>query len=100
MQKVFTYGTLQNKEIQMELFGRILTGKSDQLIGFKKEIIILGTNSYPILKLGDETSIIDGICYEMTNEDLKICDIYEGKEYQRILITLASKQKAWVYIEA
>lgn len=30
---LFSYGTLQRDEVQLELFGRLLTGKKDPLVG-------------------------------------------------------------------
>ncbi len=53
MQKLVTYGTLQNDDIQESLFGRILQGTPETLIGYKlNEIQIeeeFGLIQYPII---------------------------------------------------
>ena len=41
MEKLFAYGSLQNEDIQKDLFGRILEGTAETLIGYVvKEIQI------------------------------------------------------------
>lgn len=102
MKRVFTYGTLQNPKVQIELFGRLLNGSQDRLNGFKKENILINRQSYPILMPVKNVaqSIIDGVCYELTHEDIYNCDAYEGLDYKRIEVTLSSGTQAWVYIAA
>ncbi|MGY6648060.1 gamma-glutamylcyclotransferase family protein [Wenyingzhuangia sp. IMCC45574] len=102
MKKVFTYGTLQNPKVQAELFGRLLKGSVDKLKGFKKESILIGRQTYPILTpvQNFKQATIDGVCYELTEEDLYNCDAYEGMEYKRIQVVLDSGTEAWVYIAA
>ena len=39
MLNLFSYGTLQKKEVQMETFGRILIGQKDILVGYNIEMI-------------------------------------------------------------
>lgn len=102
MHKVFTYGTLQELNIQRELFGRLLKGSPDKLKGYQKETILLDGRTYPIL-VPDNThtpSVINGVCYNLTNEDLYCCDVYEGLEYKRIEVILDSGTLAWVYVSA
>ena len=46
MEQIFSYGTLQSKEIQMQVFNRRLTGTPDQLLGYtikdlKIELILI-----------------------------------------------------------
>jgi len=38
MEQLFSYGTLQNVEVQLETFGRELTGSKDHLLGYQLEI--------------------------------------------------------------
>jgi hypothetical protein len=35
MEQLFSYGTLQSKEIQMQVFNKLLSGTEDQLAGYK-----------------------------------------------------------------
>ncbi len=101
MHKLFTYGTLQDKKIQLSLFERLLNGTFDELVGFEKETIVLGTNIYPILvKSKNSKNKILGTCYEVNDTELLICDKYEGDSYQRIKVKLNSNSIAWVYITA
>lgn len=101
MHLLFTYGTLQNKDIQLSLFKRILTGNNTSLLGYQTGSIVLGNTTYPILTPSNNKKLpIQGTCYQINDQELLICDEYEGEEYKRILVTLESKQKAWVYVSA
>ena len=39
MEKLFSYGTLQNDNVQLDTFGRTLNGTNEKLLGYKKERI-------------------------------------------------------------
>ncbi|WP_281239332.1 gamma-glutamylcyclotransferase family protein [Flavobacterium praedii] len=102
MQKLFTYGTLQDTDVQENLFGRILQGTPETLIGYElSEIQIeeeFGLVHYPIImETKDSNDTISGILYEVTMNDLHQADLYEGKHYKRIEVQLQSNQKAWAY---
>jgi len=36
--------------------------------------------------------------YQLSNQELEKADVYEGTDYRRIEVTLASGTKAWVYV--
>lgn len=95
---LFSYGTLQDKDIQEQLFHRPLIGKPDLLLGFelshKKAY-----GQYPVISKADVSSSISGIRYEISLEELHQVDAYEGEEYVRILTKLQSGKEAWVYVE-
>ena len=38
-QLLFSYGTLQQREVQLATFGRELLGASDQLVGFHQSVV-------------------------------------------------------------
>ena len=38
-ERLFSYGTLQLESVQIATFGRMLNGHSDELIGFKRELV-------------------------------------------------------------
>ncbi len=102
MEKLFTYGTLQDKEIQEKIFGRVLNGTSETLIGYAvKEIQIeeeFGLMQYPIItETNNPEDTINGIVFEITANDLRQADLYEGFHYKRIEVHLQSSEKAWVY---
>ena len=104
MEQLFSYGTLQSKEIQMQVFNKLLTGTPDQLLGYKlKDLKIeeeFGIEDYfvaiPSENLSDS---IDGIVYDISELDLAKADQFESNAYQRTKITLKSGTIAWIYIE-
>ncbi|MFD0779298.1 hypothetical protein ACFQZF_13330 [Flavobacterium myungsuense] len=44
MEKLFTYGTLQDRDIQENIFGRILRGTSETLVGYELKKLKLKKN--------------------------------------------------------
>jgi gamma-glutamylcyclotransferase (GGCT)/AIG2-like uncharacterized protein YtfP len=105
MEKLFAYGSLQNEDIQKDLFGRILEGTPETLIGYiVKQIQIeeeFGLVHYPIItetnKLEDT---INGMVYSISLQELRQTDLYEGLHYKRVEVHLQSDQKAWAYSAA
>lgn len=102
MQKLFTYGTLQHEDIQEDLFGRILEGTPEILIGYIVNKIQIeeefGMIDYPIIVATENPEdTIHGIVYEVSAQDLVQADRYEGVHYKRVEVYLQSKQKAWAY---
>ncbi|SIQ12292.1 DUF4286 family protein [Maribacter ulvicola] len=95
---IFTYGTLQEREIQLGIFARPLNGFEDKL-----PLYAISENKvadrYPTLQYtGKEEDAITGQVYTLTHQELQKADIYEGEAYERIQIQLASGKNAWVYI--
>ena len=102
MAKLFAYGTLREKDIQENIFGRSLTGTPETLLGYSVQKIEIeeefGMETYPIITpTNDAIDSITGIVYELSQKDLELADTYEGKYYQRIEVQLQSKEKVWVY---
>lgn len=94
---VFTYGTLQDEEIQLGVFSRLLSGTQDTLSKYKIATQKVA-NQYPTLEhTKNEQDKITGKIYTLSPEELKKADAYEGAAYERIEITLVSGKKAWVY---
>jgi len=97
-QYLFTYGTLQDESIQKAHFGRSLDGIKDNLKGHKisEEKV---ANVYPtIIPTENEEDTVLGTCYVLTPDELLAADTYEGPEYCRKQVNLASGKKAWVYL--
>lgn len=99
MEYLFTYGTLQDPQVQEYIFGRTLNGTPDALLGFKKmENAVYGR--YPLViqtkKMEDK---VEGTRYEVSEIDLKKADIYETSIYKREKFPMESGSSAWVYIE-
>jgi gamma-glutamylcyclotransferase (GGCT)/AIG2-like uncharacterized protein YtfP len=109
VQLLFSYGTLQDEKIQLELFGRRLIGANDRLRGFRIGQLQLSTGneanpdniqSYPVAIAGDQTDCIEGKTYQLTLEELQRADLYETKAYSRVKVQLESGISAWVYFSA
>lgn len=95
---LFTYGSLQDEQIQTALFERKLKGKPDTLLGYEiaKEKL---AGIYPVIFKSPSTiSGLSGMVYELNKTDLEKADEYEGEDYQRIEVVLNSGTKAWVYV--
>ena len=109
MNNLFSYGTLQMEQVQLDTFGRLLKGKKDVLRKYIiKDLKITdpdvikssGTDVHPILKYtGNQNDFVEGTIYEISNEELKQADSYEVDDYQRQLLTFESGTKAWVYLK-
>ncbi len=52
-----------------------------------------------IHETGSHKDRLNGACYTLAFQELLDTDTYEGEAYKRILVTLASGKKAWVYVE-
>ena len=95
---LFTYGTLQEREVQLGVFARPLNGFEDELPSYiisDQKIADL----YPTLQhTGKAEDSIKGQVYTLSHQELQKADVYEGEAYERIEIQLASGKKAWAYI--
>ncbi|NIJ44609.1 gamma-glutamylcyclotransferase (GGCT)/AIG2-like uncharacterized protein YtfP [Wenyingzhuangia heitensis] len=108
MHLLFSYGTLQFKKVQLESFGRLLTGYNDSLKGYvlgKLQITDIdvitksGKEYHPIAKISSNTiDEIKGMIFEITDEELQQADAYEVSDYKRIEATFNSGKKAWIYV--
>ena len=97
MEKIFTYGTLQDHEIQLQCVGRTLgTGSPDTLRGYTMAKIKGIHRSYNIIQ-PRSGSTVDGVVYEVTAEELAKIDTYEGDAYMRVSATLMSNTRVWIY---
>jgi gamma-glutamylcyclotransferase (GGCT)/AIG2-like uncharacterized protein YtfP len=104
---LFSYGTLQQEDIQKELFGRVLRGSKDSLKGYRvstieiKEASILSKEepkTYLIaLPSNNKNDRIEGVALEITEQELPIADDYETGAYKRVRVVLESGKEAWVY---
>lgn len=96
---IFTYGTLQDPDIQLKLFGRKLTGHPDILVGYQVSAKKIMRRYKVIYETRNKDHRLEGVRYILEFQELLDTDTYEGEAYKRILVTLASGNKAWVYVE-
>jgi gamma-glutamylcyclotransferase (GGCT)/AIG2-like uncharacterized protein YtfP len=106
---LFSYGTLQQEEVQRAAFGRKLAGVRDALPGWRQELVEItdpdvlaksGERFHPIVMLGDAADQVKGTAFEITPAELAAADRYEVANYKRIAVTLLSGRNAWVYVKA
>lgn len=108
MEKLFCYGTLQQKNVQQVVFGRLIDGNKDVLVGFilvdveimdETVIHISGSATHQVLKYtGNLSDEVKGTVYRITEEELKLADNYEVDDYTRTSQILKSGEKVWVYV--
>ena len=103
---LFSYGTLQQEAVQLELFGRRLNGSSDCLQGYKAVPIELKDEPFSsaegavyliAVHTTNKKDCIEGMVFELSDEELQQADQYEPEEYKRIQVLLQSGREAWVY---
>jgi gamma-glutamylcyclotransferase (GGCT)/AIG2-like uncharacterized protein YtfP len=107
---LFSYGTLQQDDVQRSTFGRLLSGRADRLPGYAQTMVKIddpdvvatsGKTHHPIVShSGVATDAVTGTVFEITDEELANADRYEVAAYKRVAVTLASGQAAWVYVDA
>ena len=97
MPNLFIYGSLQNNEVQMHLFGRLHPGEEATLEGYKVvDFLDCDNQIYPTIEKEKGSSVV-GKLIALTEEELSKADNYEGGQFKRIEITLVGGQHAWVY---
>jgi hypothetical protein len=107
MPLLFSYGTLQNADVQISLFGRSLNGQLDELVGFEDSLIEIeepdfvtasGKATHAIVKFtGRNDNRVSGTVFEVSEDELARADEYEPAGHSRVSTTLASGKQAWVY---
>ena len=111
MPLVFSYGTLQQEDVQLATFGRLLHGQKDELLGFEQSFVKIEeprvvttsgrTHHANVTFNGRNDSRVSGTVFEITNAELTAADQYEQvATYKRVSAMLASGKRAWVYIDA
>jgi hypothetical protein len=110
MPLLFSYGTLQQESVQLSTFGRLLTGRPDQLVGFEQSLFRIedpafvatsGKADHAIVRFTGKTQDrVNGTVFEISDSELARSDEYEPVGYTRIETTLASRKRAWVYADS
>jgi gamma-glutamylcyclotransferase (GGCT)/AIG2-like uncharacterized protein YtfP len=107
---LFSYGTLQDKAVQLATFDRELKGHADALVGFRQDMVEItdpavlatsGKTHHPIVQeSGVASDRVAGTVFEITPDELRRADAYEVSDYKRVSVVLASGVQAWVYVQA
>jgi gamma-glutamylcyclotransferase (GGCT)/AIG2-like uncharacterized protein YtfP len=109
MPLLFSYGTLQQENVQLSTLGRLLNGQSDELLMFEQSFVriedphvvaTIGKTYHANVKFnGNEESRVPGMVFEVTEVELARVDEYEVTFlYERVAAMLASGRQAWVYV--
>ena len=109
MPLLFSYGTLQQEEVQRSTLGRRLEGEHDELTAYEATQVAiedpavaarLGRTHHANVNLtANEKIAVPGMVFEVTDEELTRIDAYEAAySYRRTTARLASGKEAWVYV--
>ena len=107
---LFSYGTLQDKAVQLANFGRELAGQHDAMLGYSKSWVEItdpevlatsGKTHHPIVAPTTEKGCsVEGMVFQISEQELAAADAYEVSDYKRVSVALASALTAWVYVQA
>jgi gamma-glutamyl AIG2-like cyclotransferase len=105
---LFSYGTLQNEDTQLKLFGRRLSGTADVLEGYQIATIeILDVNfiargeskfQKSLVCTNRQSDCVMGTALQLSEQELLLADQYEPANYKRTMLRLKSGIHVWVYI--
>ncbi|MDX3775287.1 gamma-glutamylcyclotransferase [Chromatiaceae bacterium AAb-1] len=110
MEKLFSYGTLQQSAVQLATFGRLLQGQADQLPGYITALLkisdpavvaVSGKAYHPVLQYsGNPEDKVPGMVFDITAAELQQADSYEAADYIRTEAITLSGQRCWIYTAA
>lgn len=105
---LFSYGTLQLEQVQIETYGRKLNGSKDILEFYRIEQLeitdkdVLSKSEQKFHPIAVKTLIksdyIEGVIFEISESELIETDKYEVSDYKRVLETFKSGKQAWIFI--
>lgn len=109
-EKLFSYGTLQFENVQLENFGRKLKTTDDALQGYEvrdcliRDPQVVKTSEEAIHPIACYTANLEneiaGVVVEITEEELLQADNYEVEDYRRVRRILKSGEAAWIYVQS
>ncbi|MBS1589095.1 MAG: gamma-glutamylcyclotransferase [Bacteroidetes bacterium] len=89
---LFSYGTLQNEQVQIETFGRILKGVEDALPCYSLHFIEIKDTEvlrkskqkyHPIIEFtNDVNDLVQGKLFEVSDDEIQKADSYEVDDYK------------------
>ena len=107
---LFSYGTLQQEDVQLATFGRRLEGRVDALPGYATSLLQIrdaevvktsGKTHHLIAQPSDRASDeVPGVVLKITAAELAAADTYEVSDYKRVAVRLKSGLEAFVYVAA
>lgn len=107
-QLLFSYGTLQHAEVQLDTFGRLVESDDDFLLGYTVDyaeiedtrvVDLSGLAVHPVVRAtGNPLDKVAGTVLRITEDELQASDEYEVALYRRVSAALSSGRTAWVYV--
>ncbi|MBU8872447.1 gamma-glutamylcyclotransferase [Reyranella sp. MMS21-HV4-11] len=107
---LFSYGTLQQEEVQLATFGRLLEGRADALPGYATSLFEIKdagvvktsgkTHHFMARPTGNPRDEVAGVVFRITAAELAAADTYEVSDYKRVAVHLKSGLEAFVYVAA
>ena len=107
---LFSYGTLQQEDVQLATFGRLLEGRADALPGYATvpleitdpDVIATSGKKFHTMARpsGNPADEVSGAVFRITPAELAAADTYEVSDYKRISVRLKSGLEAFVYVGA
>jgi hypothetical protein len=107
---LFSYGTLQQDDVQLATFGRRLEGRADALTGHAASLFkitdagVIATSGKAhhlmVRPTGNPADEVAGVAFRITPAELAAADTYEVSAYKRIAVRLKSGLEAFVYVAA
>ena len=105
---LFSYGTLQQADVQRATFGRLLEGRPDALPGYATSLVEIrdpevvarsGKTHHPIVRRSSNPhDMVAGHVFKITTAELAAADAYEVDDYKRVAVRLRSGLEAFVYV--
>lgn len=105
---LFSYGTLQQRAVQLANYGRELAGEPDALPGYRLDRLVIdrpdvvsisGKAVHTIARhSGHPADRIEGTVFDLTEAEFAATDDYEVEPYRRIEVILESGRTAWAYV--
>ncbi|MEV7612022.1 gamma-glutamylcyclotransferase family protein [Streptomyces sp. NPDC089799] len=106
---LFSYGTLQSPQVQLDRFGRLLEGEPGTLPGHRvthvritdpEVISVSGSDLHPVVTPAAQQDAVAGTVFRLTDAEFAAADDYETDDYVRTRVTLGSGATAWAYLSA
>jgi len=98
MPKLFSYGTLQQEDVQLATFGRRLAGVSDALVGYRQSMVAIddpevvrtsGKTHHPIVAYtGESEDRVPGMVFEISEPNSR------KPTHTRSRLTCASRRRS------
>ena len=99
--KIFSYGTLWQKEVQIAVFGRTFSVEPDMdfISGWTLTLVKMNGTYYNVAVESDKISMITGAIVKIPERYTKKMDEYEGDDYKRVWVTTMTGNNCQMYVK-